>query len=129
MKMPISAVVLDLTAQSVELNYLYLGSVFTIHPLTNVLLLLLFGLAAGEILEAGCSRPDAPENGEMFILWSGLLVQFRCNSGFKLEGAPAIICRSGQWTQDSPVCLSQGKQLCSLVSVRVVASVRACVCR
>ena len=92
-----------------------------------MLLLLLFGLAAGEILEAGCSRPDAPDNGEMFILWSGLLVQFRCKSGFKLEGAPAIICRSGQWTQDSPVCLSQGKQLCSLVSVRVAASVRACV--
>ncbi|KAK4017001.1 hypothetical protein OUZ56_031959 [Daphnia magna] len=44
----------------------------------------------------------------MFVLWSGLLVQFRCQSAeYKLVGAAAVICRNRTWTQDPPVCVHQ----------------------
>lgn len=58
-------------------------------------------------LDSGCPRPEPPEHGEMFVLWSGLLVQFRCSGDYKLVGAAAIICRNRTWTQDPPVCLDQ----------------------
>ena len=56
----------------------------------------------------------------MFVLWSGLLVQFRCShpDEDRLSGAAAIICRNGTWTQDPPTCQSlknptseQGKKI------------------
>ncbi len=57
-------------------------------------------------LESGCLKPETPEHGEMFVLWSGLLVQFRCKSAdYKLVGAAAVICRNRTWTQDPPVCV------------------------
>jgi hypothetical protein len=57
-------------------------------------------------LESGCLKPETPEHGEMFVLWSGLLVQFRCkNADYKLVGAAAVICRNRTWTQDPPVCV------------------------
>jgi hypothetical protein len=57
-------------------------------------------------LESGCLKPETPEHGEMFVLWSGLLVQFRCkNDDYKLVGAAAVICRNRTWTQDPPVCV------------------------
>ncbi|EFX89289.1 hypothetical protein DAPPUDRAFT_233041 [Daphnia pulex] len=57
-------------------------------------------------LESGCLKPETPEHGEMFVLWSGLLVQFRCKStDYKLVGAAAVICRNRTWTQDPPVCV------------------------
>ena len=57
-------------------------------------------------LDSGCIKPETPEHGEMFVLWSGLLVQFRCQSSeYKLVGPAAVICRNRTWTQDPPVCL------------------------
>uniref|UniRef100_A0A0P6DBK5 Putative Fibrillin-2 n=1 Tax=Daphnia magna TaxID=35525 RepID=A0A0P6DBK5_9CRUS len=59
-------------------------------------------------LDSGCLKPEPPEHGEMFVLWSGLLVQFRCQSAeYKLVGAAAVICRNRTWTQDPPVCVHQ----------------------
>lgn len=62
-------------------------------------------------LDSGCIKPETPEHGEMFVLWSGLLVQFRCQSTeFKLVGPAAVICRNRTWTQDPPVCLHHHQQ-------------------
>ena len=63
------------------------------------------------ILESGCFKPETPANGEMFVLWSGLLIQFRCPTEFKLVGAGAIICRNRTWTQEPPVCQPSGQLL------------------
>ena len=71
-----------------------------------------FLLLISDRLESGCLRPLAPLNGEMFLLWSGLLIQFRCKGPqFRLIGPAAVICRNRTWTQDPPVCqLIQGKK-------------------
>lgn len=66
-------------------------------------------------LDSGCPKPDAPEHGEMFVLWSGLLVQFRCSGDYKLVGPAAIICRNRTWTQEPPACLDE-RQLAELAS-------------
>lgn len=70
------------------------------------MLMLLYFFKTEVKLESGCFKPETPENGEMFVLWSGLLVQFRCkNADYKLVGAAAVICRNRTWTQDPPVCV------------------------
>ena len=66
------------------------------------------GPAGGVKLDSGCLKPERPANGEMFVLWSGLLIQFRCRADFKLIGAGAIICRNRTWTQEPPLCQPSG---------------------
>ena len=78
-----------------------------------------FLLLISDRLESGCLRPLAPLNGEMFLLWSGLLIQFRCKGPqFRLIGPAAVICRNRTWTQDPPVCqLIQGKKKTALGAI------------
>ncbi|XP_059351153.1 fibrillin-1-like isoform X4 [Daphnia carinata] len=82
-------------------------------PSTSVMMIVSWFLLIGwpssiaEVrLDSGCIKPETPEHGEMFVLWSGLLVQFRCQSAeYKLVGPAAVICRNRTWTQDPPVCI------------------------
>ena len=50
-----------------------------------------------------CDDVQAPENGKKEVVKA--TIKFKCNDGFKLEGASNIEClKTGKWNNVAPTC-------------------------
>lgn len=38
---------------------------------------------------------------------AGRMAHFDCAPGFEIDGAETILCTSGRWKQDMPICISK----------------------
>ncbi|XP_035685561.1 uncharacterized protein LOC118422151 [Branchiostoma floridae] len=55
-----------------------------------------------------CPSLTAPTDGSMTTNVYGDVVDFTCNSGYRLQGAPSVTCQAdGQWTSREPTCTEQ----------------------
>lgn len=62
-----------------------------------------------------CLPPTGPENGRLISAlepdqeyYFGQVVQFECNSGFKIEGHKEIYCsENGLWNNEKPKCVGK----------------------
>ena len=61
-------------------------------------------------LGINCSQLDNPMNGLVQVSGTtiGSRADYKCNSGFKLEGVAWRRCQdNGEWTGEAPVCKSK----------------------
>ena len=58
---------------------------------------------SNDFFKAGCKDVVAPENGKKEVVKN--TINFKCNDGFKLEGASNIEClNTGKWNNEAPTC-------------------------
>ncbi|KAB5526103.1 hypothetical protein PHYPO_G00147880 [Pangasianodon hypophthalmus] len=52
----------------------------------------------------GCPSPGKLLHGTTLMSPDGSLVQFTCNTGFRLFGSPLLYCKGKSWNGSTPVC-------------------------
>ena len=70
------------------------------------------------IIPSRSSCPDLSlDNGDIFLVGSGRIVQFYCDTGYvRVPDTELAICQvQGAWSKVVPVCLKQGCQVCKVL--------------
>ncbi|XP_055313712.1 MAM and LDL-receptor class A domain-containing protein 1-like isoform X2 [Sitodiplosis mosellana] len=98
-------------------------TLFELILISNVLLALVIAVCEGSLFRGlrpprRNPRPRAPswstcpvpkiKNGTVRLQRGGRMVAFSCSDGFEIHGAMSIICASGRWKQDIPICIKTG---------------------
>ncbi|XP_047678433.1 uncharacterized protein si:dkey-163f14.6 [Tachysurus fulvidraco] len=52
----------------------------------------------------GCTSPGKLLHGTSMMSPDGSLIQFTCNTGFRLSGSPLLYCKGKSWNGSTPVC-------------------------
>ncbi|GAA6092590.1 uncharacterized protein si:dkey-163f14.6 [Tachysurus ichikawai] len=52
----------------------------------------------------GCPSPGKLLHGTSMMSPDGSLIQFTCNTGFRLSGSPLLYCKGKSWNGSTPVC-------------------------
>ncbi|XP_072166031.1 sushi domain-containing protein 2-like [Diadema setosum] len=61
-----------------------------------------------ECRESVCGHLDSPNNGSITLDETGQVARFGCDDGFSLSGSGQSECLNGQWSSETPSCITGG---------------------